>query len=421
MNVYAIVVLAALLLDELLGLVADWHNLRSLGEEVPAALRGVYDPDEFRRSQRYARERTRFSRLESTVGLVLFLVFWAAGGFGWLDRAVRSLGWGEVATGLLFIGALAVAKEVLSIPWSAYSTFVIEERYGFNRTTPRTFVLDLVKGALLAVILGAPLLAAVLWFFEAAGAAAWLYCWLVTSVFTLVLAAVVPTWILPLFNKFEPLEDGGLRDALSSYARSVDFALEGIFVVDGSRRSSRGNAFFSGFGRGKRVALFDTLVERHDKDELVAVLAHEIGHYRLRHIVKMLVVGVLHNGVVFYLLSLALTLGGLFTAFGVAQPSVHAGLVFFGLLYAPIERLLSLGLNALSRKHEFEADRFAVDTVEEPGAMATALAKLSAENLSNPTPHPFYVVLHHSHPPILERLGAIERRISERGARPAAA
>ena len=413
-NLYALVVGGALVVDFLLGLVADGLNLRALRSELPDALRGVYTPEEFRRSQDYTRVRTRFGRIESMFHLAIFVGFWLLGGFGWLDGWTRSLGLGTVVTGLVFVSALVVAKSILGSPFRIYSTFVIEERFGFNRTTWKTFLLDAVKGALLGALLGLPILAAVLWFFDRAGSLAWLYCWLALSTFTLALNAVFPTWILPLFNRFEPLEEGELRSALSDYARSVGFALSGLFVIDGSRRSSRANAFFAGFGRNKRVALFDTLVESHTVPELVAVMAHEVGHYKRGHIIKGLVLSVVNSGVVFYLLSIFLAHQGLFAAFGVAEPSVHAGLVFFGMLYAPIEMALSLGINALLRRHEFEADRFAVDTTGEPRAMVTALEKLSADNLSNPTPHPFYVALHYSHPPLLQRLAAIEARIAER-------
>lgn len=411
LNLFAWVVLATVLLDYSLGLLADLLNLRALGAPLPERLTRVYDAAELERSRSYTRVRTRFARIESTAELVLFLVFWWLGGFAWLDGFSRSFDLSPIVTGLVFIGLLVVAKGVFSFPFRAWSTFVIEERFGFNRTTWKTFLLDTVKSALLAAVLGAPILAAILWFFGRAGELAWLYCWLVVSGLSVVLTAVFPTWILPLFNRFEPLEEGELRDALAGYARSVQFGLSGLFVIDGSRRSSRANAFFAGFGRNKRVALFDTLIESHTVPELVAVVAHEVGHYRRGHILKGMVISVAHSGVMFFLLSLFLGQQGLFAAFGVAEPSVYAGLVFFGMLYAPIELLLSLGLNALLRRHEFEADRFAVDTVEEPLAMVSALEKLSADSLSNPTPHPFYVTLHYSHPPLLQRLQAIEQRV----------
>jgi len=407
MNVYGIIILAALAIGYLLELAGDLLNLRALRREPPEELGDLYDPEEYARSQAYNRARTRLGIVASTVDLAALLVFWFAGGFQLLDAWLRGFGFGPVVTGVLFIGVLVVAKGLLDLPFGVYSTFVVEERFGFNRTTPRTFVLDLAKGLLLSAALGAPIVALVLFFFERAGDAAWLYCWLVTTAFTLFFLFVFPTWIMPLFNKFEPLEEGELRDALFAYARSVDFGLGGIFVVDGSRRSSKANAFFTGFGRNKRIALFDTLVEKHPVRELVAVLAHEVGHYKLGHVFKNLAVSIAHSGVLFFLLSIFLEHRGLYDAFFMERTSVYAGLVFFGLLYAPIELVLSLVLNLQLRRHEYQADRFAVETTGEPEAMASALRRIAADSLSNLTPHPFYVFLNASHPPVLQRLRAI--------------
>ncbi len=407
MNVYAAVILATLLVDYAVDLVAGLLNLKALDNELPAEFADVYDADSYRRSQVYTRVASRFGFVTSTFDLGVLLVFWLAGGFQVLDAWLRGFALSPLWSGLLFIGVLGLAKTILGLPFAVYSTFVIEERFGFNRTTAKTFVLDLLKGLALGIAIGGPLLALVLTFFERLGAGAWLWCWLVVAAFTLALQLVFPIWILPLFLKFTPLEEGELREELSAYASSVGFALQGIFVIDGSRRTSRSNAFFTGFGRAKRVALFDTLIDKHSTGELIAVLAHEVGHYKQKHIVKGLVLQVAHSGVVFYLLSVFLSHRGLFDAFYLEQTSVYAGLVFFGLLYAPVELLLSLFLNHWSRKHEFEADCYAVDTLERPAAMATALKKLSADNLSNLTPHPFYVFLNHSHPPLLERVAAI--------------
>ena len=407
MNLYAAVILTTLAVDYLLSSIADLLNLKALDPELPAELSGVYDADSYRRSQDYTRVATRFGFVASTFDLGVLLAFWLAGGFHRLDLWLRGFELGPLATGLLFIGILGAAKGILSIPFAVYSTFVIEERFGFNRTTGKTFVLDMIKGLGLAIVIGGPVLALMLLFFERAGAGAWIYCWLAFSLFTVVLQLIVPVWILPLFLKFTPLEEGELRERLSAYARSVGFALQGIFVIDGSRRSSRANAFFTGLGRAKRIALFDTLIDNHSDDEIVAVLAHEVGHYKKKHLLKGLALQVANSGVVFYLLSIFLSHQGLFDAFYMEQPSIYAGLVFFGLLFAPVELLLSLFINRWMRRHEFEADRYAADTLEQPEAMASALKKLAADNLSNLTPHPFYVQLNHSHPPALERVRAI--------------
>ena len=407
MNFYAAVILATLLVDFVLSLVADLLNLKASRRSLPAEIAHVYDAEAYRRSQSYTRSATRFGLIAKSFDLLVLLVFWFSGGFDHLDRWLRGFDLSPLLTGLLFIGTLGLAKGVLDLPFSIYSTFVIEERFGFNRTTPRTFVLDLIKGLALAIAIGGPILALVLVFFDAVGSNAWLFCWLAVSAFTIILQLVFPIWILPLFLEFTPLEPGELRTKLADYAASVGFALQGIFVIDGSRRSSRSNAFFTGLGRNKRIALFDTLIEKHSVSELVAVLAHEVGHYKRGHIVKGLVLAIAHSGVMFYLLSLFLGHAGLFDAFFMERASTYSGLVFFGLLYAPIELLLSLFLNHRSRRHELEADRYAVTTVEEPQAMASALEKLAADNLTNLTPHPFYVFLNYSHPPLIERLAAI--------------
>lgn len=407
MNVYGAVILIALVAEWGLGLVADLLNLRALRSDLPGEFRDAYDADSYRRSQLYTRIRTRFEIIPTTVNLLALLAFWFLGGFAALDGWLRGLALGPTVTGLAFIGVLALAHGLLNLPFRLYSTFVIEERFGFNRTTWPTFCTDLVKGLLLAVVLGGPLLAAILVLFERAGDLAWLYCWVATSVFSAGVQFVAPTWIMPLFNKFTPLDAGELRDAILGYARSVQFPLQGIFVLDGSKRSSKANAFFTGFGSRKRIALFDTLIANHATSELVSVVAHEIGHYKKHHILKRLALAVAHTGVLFALLQIVLTRKELFGAFGIEEPSVHAGLVFFGLLYTPVELVLSVWLHASSRRDEYQADRFAAETIGRPEPLVTALKRLSLDSLSNLTPHPFYVALHYSHPPVMQRIEAL--------------
>jgi STE24 endopeptidase len=409
MNIYAIVILITLLLRYALELIADLLNLQALRPEPPAALQGVYDADAYRRSQAYTRMQTHFAWWATTFMLVVTLVFWFAGGFQALDQLVRRWHLGLIGTGLAYIGILVAARGLLSLPFRIYSTFVIEARFGFNTTTPLTFVADLLKGLGLAVLLGGLLLAGVLAFFVYAGTSAWLYCWLVTTLFMLGLQLLVPTWILPLFNTFTPLPQGALKEAILAYARSVMFPVDDVYVMDGSRRSSKSNAFFTGFGKHKRIALFDTLVQAHTVPELVAVVAHEVGHYKQRHILQRVVLSILHTGVMLFLLSVFLHHAGLFQAFYVAEPSIYTGLVFFGLLYAPVELLLSVFLQIVSRQHEYAADAYAVHTTDDPAVLAAALKKLAVHNLANLTPHPFYVFLHYSHPPIWQRLQAIQR------------
>ena len=412
MNVYAALILAALLIEYGLNVVADGLNLRNLQSRLPDAFADTFDEDEYARSQAYTRVRTRFGLLRSTVGLVVLLVFWFAGGFAWLDGLVRGWGLGPLPTGLCYIGLLVGAQGALSLPFDLYGTFAIEERFGFNETTLRTFVLDRLKGLALGVAIGGPLLAALLWFFRQTGPFAWVYAWGTVTGVMLVLQYVAPRFLMPLFNDFEPLEEGELRDAILSYADEVDFALDDIYVMDGSRRSSKSNAFFTGFGSNRRIVLFDTLIEEQSVDELVTVVAHEMGHYKRHHIPQRMAISVLQTGVLFLLLSVFLQVDGLFDAFYVEQMSVYTGLVFFGLLYTPVDLLLSLPLQAWSRRHEYEADQFAVATTGRPDTFVSALKQLAASNLANLTPHPLYVALHHSHPPLPARIDHIQTRPS---------
>ena len=410
MNLFFAIILAAVLVEYVLDLAANLLNLKALTPDAPSDLRDVYEPDKYRRSQEYTRVRTRFGLVTSAFKLGLLLAFWFVGGFDNLDQLVREWGYATIVNGLLYVGILLVGYTLLTLPFSVYATFVIEERFGFNKTSPRTFMLDRLKGLALLVVLGGPLLAGILAFFEYAGSLAWLYCWGAVTLFMLALQFVAPTWIMPLFNKFTPMEPGELRDAILDYARSVDFRVANIMVMDGSKRSSKANAFFTGFGGNKRIALFDTLIEKHTVPELVSVLAHEIGHYKKKHILQGTAIGILHMGVVFFLLSVFLDSSGLYDAFFMQEESIYSGLLFFGLLYTPIEVLLSMVMQAISRRHEYEGDRWAAETVATPSSLVDALKKLSADNLDNLAPHPFYVFLNYTHPPLLQRVRAIQRR-----------
>ena len=407
MNVYALIIVCALVGEYILSLLSSALNLGSLRTTLPTEFSGVFGEERYAQSQKYTHTRTKFGLVHSTVSLLVILAWWQAGGFEWLDHLIRMLGYGPVFTGLLYIGSLGLASSVLGLPFRLYSTFVIEARYGFNRTTPGTFVADMLKGLALAVGVGGILLAVVLLFFEWTGAFAWLWCWLVVTVFLLVVQFVAPTVIMPLFNTFTPLESGALREAIMAYARTANFPLMGIFVVDGSRRSSKANAFFTGLGRSKRIGLFDTLVQRYTVGELVAVVAHEIGHYKKGHILKGMALQIGYIGSLFYVMSLVLRQEGLFDAFYMTEMSVYAGLVFFGLLFTPVELVLSLVVNTVSRQNEFEADAFAADTTDNGEELVSALKKLSADSLTNLTPHPLHVFLHYSHPPVLQRIEAL--------------
>jgi STE24 endopeptidase len=404
MPVWTFVALAAILSGAAVQAAATLLNLRALDPDLPADFRHVYDAAGYRRSQEYTRATARLGLVADAAGLALLLVFWFAHGFARLDAAVRAPGLGPVPTGLLFLATLALAQALVGLPFRWWQTFVVEERFGFNRTTPRTFWTDTAKAALLAVALGGPLAAAVLWLFTDAGPQAWLWCWAAATAWTALVQWVAPTWLLPLFNRFTPLAAGPLREAILRYAHAVAFPLAGVYVIDGSRRSTKANAFFTGFGRTKRIALFDTLVDRLSLDEVLGVVAHEVGHYRRHHVLVGLVLAVVHVGVILFLLSRALAWPPLFEAFLVPTPSVHVGLVLFALVLAPVDVLLALPLHAVSRRHEYQADAFAVATTGRGEPLATALERLSVDSLANLTPHPLYVALHYSHPPVRARV-----------------
>ena len=407
-NAYFIVILAAVVALYHLDLFAELLNLKALRPELPKPFADTFDAEKYEQSQEYTRDGTRFQVLSSSFSLGIFLGFWLFGGFGWLDGIVS--GWTEhtVLRGLYFAALLYAASMLIAIPFDLYDTFVIEEKYGFNKTTPKTFVTDRIKGVILAAVIGAPILALIFWFFDRFDNA-WIYAWAVMTAVSLTLAYVGPKYIFPIFNKFEPLEEGELKDSINAMADDCEFPLTEISVIDGSRRSTKANAFFAGFGKNKKIALYDTLIEKQTTPELVAVLAHEIGHFKKKHIVQGIALGVLEIGVIFFLMGLFMKNEALSAAFGVKHVSVYTSLVFFFMLFKPIEKLLSIGKSILSRKNEFEADAYASEVTGEPRSLISALKKLSADNLSNLTPHPFYVFMHYSHPPILERLGALEK------------
>lgn len=387
--------------------IANQLNLKTFLPDVPGEFKDVFSAEKYKKSQQYTKVNTNFSLLTGTFDFIVILVFWFAGGFGWVDHWIRSFGYEEVVSGLMFFAVLGVANYILSLPFSIYHTFVLEEKFGFNRTTVKTFILDQIKGMMLSIIIGGILLGLILWIFSTVGEQAWLYAAIAAILFIIIIQSVAPTWIMPLFNKFTPLEDGELRNSIENFARKVNFPLTGIFVMDGSKRSSKSNAFFTGFGKNKRIALFDTLIENHSVGELTGVLAHEIGHYKKKHIQLGMVISVFETAVMFYLFSLFLNNPDLSSAFAVENSSVYTSLVFFAMLYSPISMVLSLLGNILSRHNEFQADNFAVTNTGAPEEMVSALKKLSVDNLSNLTPHPFFVFLNYSHPPVLKRIEAI--------------
>jgi STE24 endopeptidase len=378
------------------------------GKGLPEDLAAYFDEQKYAQMQAYRRDRANFGLLSSVISTGAMLAIIWFGGFGWLDSFLRQFTAHPIWLPLLFFGVLGLAADILSLPLQLYDTFVIEEKYGFNRTTPGTFIADKLKGYLLAALIGGGILALLVWLVQELGNDFWWVFWIVITLFSLFMSFFYTSWLLPLFNKLQPLQEGSLRDKLEAYGKKIGYPLDKIFVVDGSKRSSRANAFFSGFGAQKKVVLYDTLIENHTDEELVAVLAHEIGHYRKKHILSGIILSVLQTGVLLYLASLIIYNGTLSGALGAGQWSLHVNLIGFTILLSPLSGVMGLISSAISRWHEFQADRFAASTYAgEP--LRSALKKLATDNYENLHPHPLYVFSYYSHPPLLRRLAAIKK------------
>jgi len=410
MNIYLLIILIILTSEYILNTFADILNISRIEPGLPEEFRDVYSEDKYLTSQNYLKEKTSFSLFKETVFFIIILTFILTGGFNLIDLVVRKFNFPQIPTGLAFAGIIALGLQVINIPFSIYHTFVIEKKYGFNKTTPKTFMTDLLKSWLIGAVIGGILFTIIIWAFSRLGNYAWIYCWVAVTLIQIVLIFLAPVIIMPLFNKFKPLENSGLKKAIEEYAKSQNFALKGIFEIDASKRSTKSNAFFTGFGKSRRIALFDTLIKNHTVDEIVSVLAHEIGHYKNRHIQKSIAIAVLNSGIMFFILSKFINNPGLFEAFKTSHLSIYAGIFFFGILYHPMNLIFSILANYISRKHEFQADKFAVETYRKPQEFISALKKLTAHNMGNLRPHPVKVILEYSHPPILKRISAIKRR-----------
>ena len=407
---YYLIIIFALAVEYLFSTVSSILDMGNIVEEVPADFQDVYDREKYARSQSYLRDRTRFGIFSSTFSLLLILVVIHTGLFGVLDQFVRVQTIQPILAGLLFFGIIFIIQDIISLPFSIYSTFVIEEKFEFNRTTPKTFVIDKLKGYALTVILGSAVIVPILFFFERFGPRGW---WIAWGLVTLFMIAVQPLFvhvIAPLFNKFTPLEEGELRLAIEEYSEKVKFPIGRIDVMDGSKRSGHSNAYFSGLGKSRRIALFDTLLEKHTTEEIISVVAHEVGHYKQKHIIKGTALGILETGVMLFIFNLIMKDAALFAVFGVSDISVYGGLVFFAMLYAPVNMITSLLTTAVSRKNEFEADAFSLETTENPQALVNMLKGLAANNLAHLTPHPLKVFLSYSHPPVISRIAAVTQK-----------
>ncbi|MEQ6122067.1 M48 family metallopeptidase [Reichenbachiella sp. MALMAid0571] len=375
---------------------------------IPASLEGIYDEEQYKKSQEYHKVSNNFSILTSSISFILTMGMLYFGIFGWLDGCLRSVAPIDLIASLYFFGILYFVSDIVTIPFQLYSTFVIEEKFGFNKTTVKTFVMDKIKGYVMTLIIGGIILSTLIWLIFSMGQGFWLYFWIIISVIMVFINMFYTSLIVPIFNKLTPLEESELKSAIEDYSKKVSFPLTNIFVIDGSKRSSKGNAFFSGFGKKKKVVLYDTLIEKHTKEELVAVLAHEVGHFKKKHIIWSMIFGILQTGFMLYLLSLMIFNSEVSYAMGGQTTAIHLNILAFGILFSPLSKITGVLMNIFSRKNEYEADEYAVVTYDRK-PLIDALKKLTSDSLGNLTPHPLYVFFNYSHPSLLQRVEAMER------------
>lgn len=402
-NIFFFLIITIILFGHASGLYLDHLNKKKWSDTVPDKLKGIIDKDKYKTSQNYHRANNNFSNISSSFFTVLILMMLFFGGFAWVDSLARSVTENRILVTLVFFGILGLASDLLSLPFSWYDTFKIEEKFGFNKTSRVTFIFDHLKSWLLALFVGAPVLAIITWIYYVAGEMFWIYVWVVITLFSLFMNLFYSELIVPLFNKQKPLEAGELRSEIEKLSEKAGFRLSNIYTIDGSRRSTKANAYFAGLGPRKRVVLFDTLINDLTVQEITAVLAHELGHYKKKHSLTMMLYGIIQTGIMLYIFSFLADNDKLTTALGGEISSFHISILAFFLIYSPVSRVISLFMNYLSRKHEYEADTYA-GNLYDGNHLVSALKKLSVKNLSNLNPHPAYVFVHYSHPPLLSRI-----------------
>jgi STE24 endopeptidase len=403
---YIIIIL--LIADFIFERILEYLNSTRWSDLLPKEVSDIYDEEKYRQQQSYEKANFRFSTISSIFSFVVMLLMFLFGGFAWVNGLALSVSTNPILTALMFFGILLLASDLINTPFSIYDTFVIEEKFGFNKTTPKTFVLDKLKGYLLGAFIGGGLLSLIIYIYQLTTSDFWIFAWLVISGFSILMVLFYSSLIVPLFNKQTSLPEGELKTAIEDFSSKVGFKLDNIFVIDGSKRSTKANAYFTGFGSKKRIVLYDTLINDMTTNELVAVLAHEIGHYKKHHVLWSLLLGILQTGLVLFIFSLFVGSPDLSAALGVDTPSFHIGLIAFGILYSPISMFSGLAMNIFSRKNEYQADLFAAINFS-ADELASALKKLSVKNLSNLRPHPAYVFFHYSHPTLLQRLTALKQ------------
>ena len=408
-NFYYLIIVSAIILEYLLSSIGSILDIRSITPEIPKDFQVAYDKEKYAKSQEYLKARTKFGLISSTFSLILIMIVIHTGIFGHLNDFVNAQTDHYLFRGLLFIAIIYFFQDIISIPFSIYSTFVIEQKFGFNKTTIGLFISDKFKGYAIFIVLGSIIIAPILFLFHSYPIYGWLIAWSLLTVFMIAIQPVFIHVISPMFNKFTPLDDGELRTAIEKYTKLINFPLARIDIMDGSKRSAHSNAYFSGFGKSRRIAIFDTLVDKHSTEEIVSVVAHEVGHYKLKHVIQGTIIGIIETGVMLFVFSKIMNDLGLFSVFGVDELSVHAGLIFFSMLYAPVSMVTSIISSIISRQNEFSADKYSYETTNNKEALISMLIGLAANNLSHLTPHPFKVFLTYSHPPVLDRIEAIQK------------
>ena len=408
-NLYYYIIIFAIIIEYLLSSISSILDIKNITPTIPSDFKKAYDQEKYILSQDYLKARTRFGLFSSTFSLILIMIVIHSDIFGLLDQFVRGQSDSYILQGLLFIGIIYFFQDIVSLPFSIYHTFVIEERFGFNKTTLNLFIIDKIKGYAIFIVLGSIVIIPILYFFHVYGDIGWLIAWSILTAFMIAVQPLFVHVIAPMFNKFTPLEEGELRSAIEKYTAKVNFPLARIDIMDGSKRSAHSNAYFTGFGKSRRIAIFDTLVEKHSINEIVSVVAHEVGHYKLKHVLQGTILGIIETGIMLFAFNLIMNDISLFQVFGVSQLSVHAGIVFFSMLYAPVSMFTSIVTTAISRKNEYEADKYSYDTTNNREALVSMLIGLSANNLSHLTPHPLKVFLSYSHPPVVDRIKAVNQ------------
>ena len=402
------ILITILLIKFVIDSVLNHLNARHFNDTLPNDVSDVYEINEYQKSQTYKRTNHNFSKITSFFSLITTLLFFFFNGFSIVDEIARGFSDNIIIITLIFFGIIIVGSDIISIPFSLYKTFVIEEKFGFNKATKKIFFLDKIKGLLMTIILGGSILSIITWFYEFTGNYFWIYSWLLISSFSVFLNMFYSKLIVPLFNKQTILEEGDLKNDIIKYVNSVGFKAHDIYVLNGSKRSTKANAYFSGFGNQKRITLYDTLINDLENDEIVAVLAHEVGHYKRKHILYNLTSSIILTGFALFVLSLFIKTPVLSLALGVSLPSFHIGLIAFGILYSPVSQILGIFMNYMSRKFEYQADNYAKNTFSAL-PLISSLKKLSKNSLSNLTPHYLYVFFHFSHPTLLERIKNLKK------------